>query len=160
MLKNEKFETINEFFKRWVEILENNPDFVLTKDIIYHDLITKDVSKDDKKVDLSNQVSKIEPNLEVNVKAISPLCNKNSTFNNWIQIFSNGKRTECFVDKTNNYACIFVSKDNKARTSNEHIKIYIPLDADHIENGVKILFDFLEKSKISHISKVSKKIRF
>ena len=44
--------------------------------------------------------------------------------------------------------------------ANNHIKIYIPLDLDHVEFGAKLIFDFLEQNNISHVSKLGKRIRF
>lgn len=68
-------------------------------------------------------------------------------------------KTYTFVQPDWNYFCQFISADNKAMAATNHIKVYVPLDYEHIERGVNELFDFLEENNISHISKVGSKIK-
>ena len=157
MTNQERIKKIDKLIEKWVKIIEQNPTITIDKDFIYHLLIYEDVEKKDKMVDLSidslqNRLSNIMfPNKKKNEES--------SVFSKWIRRYENSN-TKCFVSPDWEYFCQFISKDKKAYRSNEHIKMYIPLDASHIENGVEMIFDFLDKENISHISKVGKKIRF
>jgi len=78
------------------------------------------------------------------------------------QRFCDNKRanTYTFVDPNWSYFCQFISKDFKAHGAGDHLKVYIPLDHNHLERGVNEIFDFLDQNNISHVSKVGKRIRF
>ncbi len=81
-------------------------------------------------------------------------------FNNWIQHFEKDKNLRVFVDPNWSYFCQFTSADGKARSCNEHLKVYVPLDSNHLERGAKEIFEFLSKNGISHGSKIGSQVRF
>lgn len=153
-------QRINEMLSFWAEVYRSNPNKEFSDNQFYHRLIFQDVKREDRSISLSDQPSKDDPNYVKNYRKISPICYPNSTFNNWIQYYSDSPQTECFVSANWRYFCQFISKDNQARMAREHIKMYIPLDGNHIEKGAKMIFDFLEKNKISHLSKIGREIRF
>lgn len=154
---------VDNIVKYWAEVARSNPDFEFgtkeSQDYIYHDLIFRGVNEADRKDDLREQSSKIFPNQKNNETVNSPYAHPNSTFNNLINLYYN-KPTSVFVSPNWQYFCQFISKDRRAREAENHIKVYIPLDAYHVEYGAKLIFDFLEQSNISHISKLGKHIRF
>ena len=155
-----KDQRINEILQYWAQLYRENPTKEFSDRTFYNHLIFTGVKMEDRRINLSIQQSKTNPNFRKNPAAIDPNCNPQSTFNNWIQLYSDSRKTDCFVSPYWQYFCQFVSKDNKARMSHEHIKIYIPLDSDHIEYGAKMIFDFLEQNNISHLSKIGREIRF
>ncbi len=103
---------------------------------IYHKLIFQNVKPEDRKVDLTD----------------------NGTFRNWCR--KGRMNTNTFVSPLWQYFCQFISRDAKAVGKSNHIKVYVPLDSNHIERGVNELFDFLDQNNIPHQSKVGRKIRF
>ena len=151
---------INDMLEHWAEVYRSNPTKSFSDRHFYHKLIFQGVKKEDRSVNLSLDPSKINPNYRKALGEVSPLCHPNSPFNNWIQYYADSPQTSCFVTDYWQYFCQFISKDNQACKAREHIKIYIPLDAQHIEEGAKKIFDFLEKNHISHVSKISQEIRF
>lgn len=119
------------------DIKDNNYDFNHGLfNYIYHKLIFQGVKGEDRKRNLSDE----------------------GVFAKWCR--KGRPNTNTFVSPTWTYFCQFISSDNKALRADNHIKVYIPLDADHIERGVNEIFDFLDKNNISHLSKVGQKIRF
>ena len=140
-------QEIDEILKYWANISKQNPELNFnsqkTDDLIYKYLIFKNVSHEDKKVNLN----------------MRPDNNTKSTFEKWI---NNNYRdnTNVFVDPNWQYFCQFISTDNAAIKSREHLKVYIPLDNEHIEVGANLIFNFLADNNISHQSKIGKRIRF
>ena len=83
--------------------------------------------------------------------------NNTEHFRYWIERFYGKDNIDVFVNPGWSYFCQFV---NNLPHSTEHfIKLYIPIDAAHLHDGANILFDFLERNNISHLSKISKKLR-
>lgn len=161
-----KNASINEFLLFLKDLAIENPTFPFGEkegmDRIYHELVHIGVKDEDRKVNLSKQVSMLTPNFSMNSEYASPLAAPHSTFNNWIQNYAQSRNTRVFIedDKEWSYFCQFTSRNKRARATHEHLKVYIPLDAKHIEFGVKQIFDFLDANDISHISKVGSEIRF
>lgn len=157
-------DRICEFLKYWAQIAKENPDYQfncqLSSDNIYHSLIFLGVHRDDMKENLATTPSRKAPNLYMNPRVISSCATPNSTFNNWIQYFSTTKNTQCFIDPQWSYFCQFLSVNPEARQSNDHLKIYVPLDVEHVEYGAKMIFDFLDQNNIPHVSKIGRRIRF
>ena len=85
--------------------------------------------------------------------------NVENLFEIWKNRFENKKNTFAFRDMYGfPYFFQFVSKDF-FREDSQFTKFYIPLDKEHLEDGVNLIFDFLDKNNISHCSKVSKEVR-
>ena len=80
-------------------------------------------------------------------------------FTAWIQRFKTNKNINVFVDDNWNCFCQFKSiYDDK--NLYYKLKLYIPMDKEHIYKGVNDLFDFLSHQNIQHLSKVSINERF
>ena len=103
---------------------------------IYHKLVFQNVRQEERKSELD----------------------KEGVFSKWCR--EGRPNTNTFVSPMWTYFCQFISKDAKALGKANYLKVYVPLDRDHIEKGVSQIFDFLDKNNISHLSKVGKKIRF
>ena len=141
---------INEFLQYWAKLaLSNNYDFnnPYAQDQIYYKLTRLGVNNKDKDINLDS----IYDNDSKKEKSI---------FQEWISYYRYNPRIDVFVSKNWSYFCQFNSKKEDAKNSDNHIKIYIPLDGNHIKKGAKLIFNFLSISNISHISKIGKNIRF
>ena len=103
-------QEINEFLTYWAEIYKSNPSKEFSYKHIYNSLIYSGVNEKDRRINLRLQSSIKYPKLNVNKSRLSYDCLENSTFNNWIQRFSDSKKTNCFVQSTWQYFCQFISK--------------------------------------------------
>ena len=129
---------MNDFLQFWKQIAIENPhldfsDYNFAKKI-YHELIRLGVKKEDK-----------DKNVE-------------SMFNHWITYFKDKENISAFVDPYWSYFCQFINSKNQESTN--HIKLYIPTDYNHLKESANLIFDFLAKNNIPHISKIGKEIRF
>ena len=80
-------------------------------------------------------------------------------FTAWVQRFKTNKNINVFVDDNWNCFCQFKSiYDDK--NPYYKLKLYIPMDKEHIYKGVNDLFDFLSHQNIQHLSKVTINERF
>lgn len=83
----------------------------------------------------------------------------NSMFNRWIDRFRNRENIKVFVDEEWDYFCQFTNDDKTINGTLDYIKMYIPLDYNHVEEGANRIFDFLEKNNIKHHSKIATDVR-
>ena len=127
---------IDNFLKFFRDILIQNPQIELNKEMVYHQLVSLGIPETEKNKTIKHN------------------------FNEWINHFSTIDNCDVFVAENWQYFCQFVSHDNVAKTSTEHIKIYIPLDANHIEYGANQIFEFLARENIPHVSKIGSHVRF
>ena len=83
-----------------------------------------------------------------------------SNFEIWVDHFKNTDNINVFVSPNWKYFCQF--KNAKPENSNVYgmIKLYVPLDKDHIRDGAIKLFDYMARENIGHISKIGTHIRF
>ena len=81
----------------------------------------------------------------------------------WEDRFKNNPNLNVFVDPGWKYFCQFISADRNNYmnliTANNHIKMYIPLDPEHMYEGANQIFDFLSRNNIPNISKVGTHVR-
>ncbi|MDD6879708.1 MAG: hypothetical protein PUD59_05775 [bacterium] len=133
-------ELMDKFIKMFASVAKQHDDFSLAKwnNTIYYYLVRSGVNKIDSQVDLDNT----------------------GMFSRWQRYYEKKENCKCFVDKKWNYFCQFVNHKDDVMKSKEHIKVYIPLDYQHIEIGAEAIFDFLSENNIKHISKIGKHIRF
>ena len=155
----ERKKEINNFLTFLAQIAKENPmlDFKSDKanQFIYGRLVRIGVSKDDALANLRDFPS---PNYS-GVAYYNENIHPESSFSAWINYYRE-KDTKAYVDSKWRYFCQFVSKDSTAKKQEEHMKVYVPLDAEHIDRGAKMIFDFLEINNISHVSNIGKDIRF
>lgn len=142
------YKKIDEFLKFWRDIAKENPNTTITDKMVYHELIRLGVNEYDKKVDLTTSNSRPFNNSSVR-----------GVFESWISYYQFNSNINVFNSPSWPYFCQFTSKENIASAKN-HIKVYIPLDSGHIEEGAKLIFDFLSRNNIPHRSKIGKHIRF
>ncbi len=78
-------------------------------------------------------------------------------FRYWRDRFKDKKNISAFRDHNRPYFFRFTNKiPNSTR---KFIKLYIPIDGEHLYDGANLLFDYLERNNIPHESKISKKVR-
>ncbi len=157
----EKRKKINDFLKFFRDIALENPNLSFnskdTCNMIYNKLIRIGVKKEENQYDLRDGES---PSHFKGNKSYSNCAHINSAFNNWLTYYHNDPGIDLIHSSDWSYFCQFISHDKKADNAKEHIKVYIPLDALHIEVGAKKIFNFLTDNHISHVSKTGREIRF
>lgn len=129
------YNSIDNFLKIFRDIASENPHLPIASWLVYKYLINLGVTDLDKNLDLRNRV-----------------------FQDWINYYKSNSNINLDDEKNSNF-CYFNSRYSIDK-ANDYIKIYIPLDGKHIEEGVKKIFDFIINSRIQHLSKVSNIIRF
>ena len=127
-----RVDRINEFLMLLRDLALQNPHFLTTKNEFYSLLIYKDII-----------------NRHTNEKFFETLINR----------YKKNPKINVLIDPKFKYFCQFLSNDDKAKSTTEHIKVYIPLDENHIEQGSNMIFDFLSENNISHLSKIGKDTR-
>lgn len=133
-MNNEQRERINKLLFYFRDILARNPNYSLSMDTVYDELVYQGVPKKGELI--------------------------NGNFDKWKKRFATSDKCNVFVSETWKYFCQFVAKDLIAKKASDHIKVYIPLDAEHIEQGANEIFDFLSKENITHLSKIGSHVRF
>ena len=80
-------------------------------------------------------------------------------FDVWCNNFEKVRNISVFVAENWQYFCQFIGHGSNT-TSQQKIKMYVPLDSSHIYYGVNKLFSYLSTNNIPHRSKVAKHTRF
>ena len=159
-MKNNRVEIIDEFLKYWKDIAKENPNLSFDNSsmdhTIYNKLIRLGVKDEDKKISLNT----FSPTNFRSNKQLSYNSTTNSAFNNWLTYYQNNDKIRVFQSPRWEYFCQFKSPNLEADYQIENIKVYVPLDSKHIEEGAKRLFNFLSINNIPHTSKIGKNIRF
>ena len=124
-----------KFLDMMLELVRANPSLKITDRLLYAQLIS---------FRLGN--------------ASIPFENVEKYFRNWITTFKPNPLIDVYRDHTNPFVCHFVSKKDLP-TDKGTSKIYGPMDATHIKDGVLELFEFLSLENIAHISKVLSSVR-
>ena len=84
--------------------------------------------------------------------------NINDLFPRWIERYKHNKDIRVFIEDNWKYFCQFKGNDDKVPDYSK-MKLYIPLDKEHIYEGANRLFDFISQNKIPHESKISSHTR-
>lgn len=92
------------------------------------------------------------------INLYTPKYNIEKFFPNWINRFKNNKNITVFVQDNWKSFCQFKSFYSKTPRYNK-IKMYVPIDKDHIYEGINRLFDFMSSNSVNHMSKVSNNTR-
>lgn len=82
---------------------------------------------------------------------------KPELFPKWENYFASNPNLRVFVSENWKYFCQFVSY--KRISEEEYIKMYIPIDGDHIYKGAIELFNYIESLGVTHESKIASEIR-
>lgn len=132
----ERYNQINTFLDYITKLAKQNPDFPINSNSIYSNLIYMNC----------------EPSTEKEIAYYFP---------HWIERFKNTPNINVHNDQNWSYFCQFDNCKSKEEIINtEQIKIYVPLDRNHIYNGSNQLFDYLASNNIKHVSKIGKDFRF
>ena len=129
----------DQFIKRIRDLVDHNDGLINQTnfyDVIYGELIRQGVTLDDQQLDVSY------------------------LFTEFYDYFLTKDNINAFFDNVGKYFFRFENNYKEVINNGEQIKMYIPLDEEHLEKGVKDIFTFLSNNNISHISKVAKRIRF
>lgn len=146
---NERRQDINSILKDLFISARSNRVY-LTQRIVYDYLIKCNVRNRD-----------LDKN--INYEYDSSLVDKQSDrnfFGRWIDGFRNIQNINVFCADNWKYFCQFIGGNGRNIDPRKCVKLYIPLDYDHLYQGVKSIFSFLTANNISHMSKVSSHIRF
>lgn len=138
---NDRYTTIDNFLKYIRDIELQNPGFIdapRANNNVYSQLIRIGVKPQERNFKMPD----------------------NGLFDNWIQRFANTPNINVFVSPNWRYFCQFKNDDGRVVGSSDHIKVYIPQDSLHIEQSANMIFDFLAKNNIPHLSKIGSDIRF
>lgn len=94
--------------------------------------------------------------VKINVKERGMI---NGYFDYWVDHFKNSFNIRVFVADYWKYFCQFVNNKKESKPSYNKIKIYIPLDKEHIKLGASLIFDYMKRENISHLSKIGSEVR-
>lgn len=126
-----RFDKIDEFLIHIATFALSNPYFEITDNFVYGQMIKYNI-KDEKKI---------------------------------LDVFSYFEdkykyRTHLHAYRENNWKYYLQLVNGKEDFINKKaLKIYIPQDRKHIKKSAELIFDFLNKNKIKHLSKISEDIR-
>ena len=138
---NTKNQRMEDFFDFWRTIIKQNPNFDLNslnnRDSIYSTLVFFDTKPED------NDTTIVE----------------DGVFDNWVKYYNDIDEVSVLFDENDPCYCYFNNTSKKIYHANDCLILYVPLDHDHIENGVNIIIDYLTQNDIAYIAKVNKKIR-
>ncbi len=80
-------------------------------------------------------------------------------FYTWIERFKEVRGINVFRAENWRYFCQFTNKMELVGFGARDIKIYVPLDYEHLSKGVNELFDFITSLNMAHASKVGMDLR-
>lgn len=129
---NSNYELIQYFLDEIKEFTISNPDKNITKEFIYSLLMQFNIQ-----------------NYQM------PLQSTKGHWNNWENRYISNSNINVFRSDKMKHFLFFT----KGKLSGNEIKLYVPLDFQHLENGANQLFDFISSKDISHQSKISDVIR-
>ena len=135
-----RYNDINSFLLMVRDYLKDNPGLTNEErnNLIYKLLTHQGVSIEDQQRDFSND----------------------GTFNRLLYYFNNRNHLRSFVHPQYSYFCVIKNDKGQFRDNAESIKIYVPQDANHLENSARLIFDYLDKNNFCHHSKIGKHVRF
>lgn len=121
-----RIQSMENYLHFFADIYKQNPKIQITENSIYHYLVRDRETK----------------------HAIAPFHQK------WINDFKNTPNIKVFVAEDWNYFCQFTNID-PSKVGKE-IKLYIPVDAKHIDKAANDIFNYLASHNINHMSKIGK----
>ncbi len=140
----DRYRRMDDFIKYFRDILVQNPekefDDASLYNAVYAELVRIGVDRSNRSIDYSSK--------------------DNNIFGRLQSYFSGRRNTDCFIDPSWSYFLQFQNRKDEFYNHKDAIKIYIPQSSQYIERSARLLFDFLDKSDIAHISKIGKHERF
>ena len=135
MIDNTRKQKINAFLKRieWITASYNYDEATLTR-VVYNELH--------------------------NIGISTPKKDIGYMFPYWINN-NNRSTTRVFNTERHKYFCQFVKEEYQSQVIKESdpVKLYIPVDEQHLYESVNRIFNFCEQNNIIHTSKVAQEIR-
>lgn len=137
-----RYQIMDEFLKKMASIFKENDDKAIPYDDICKLIHTNFVSigVKDPKADFTDPGNNIFARLR--------------------SYFGDSRNMKTYLDPENGYFLQIQNTTEQNLNNMETIKLYIPQDTFNLERSARELFDFLDTSNISHISRISKKERF
>lgn len=133
-LDSPRINEMNDFLNMMLSIAKQN-NTKLSTDDVYYLLSRVNIKKND-----HNKRKSIE-----------------NIFHTWIERFRNIRGVSVFQSENWKYFCQFTNRAELLDTRD--IKMYIPIDYDHLAKGVNELFDFMASLNMAHASKVGMDLR-
>lgn len=84
-----------------------------------------------------------------------PYHDVSNNYNDWIERYKNNPNIKVFTTESRKHFLWYM----RGKTLGNEIKLYIPLDKEHIKEGSNQLFDFISSTKMNHQSKIADIIR-
>ena len=136
-LDNPRLEEMDSFLKYIYEIKKSNPKIMITNSLVYREITRSGLKENDMNIDRS-------------------LISNQHLFPKWTERYMHHQGINVFCNPAWEYFLQFTNGDIY---EDEFIKLYIPIDKEHLYEGANILFDFIESQNITHLSKISQEIR-
>ena len=136
-----RYQLIDEYLKHMAGIFKENDDKVIPYEDICKLVNTFLVNMDTK-----------DPNADFSKEG-------SGVFSRLQSYFSDSRNMKVYPDPENGYFLQFQNLAEQHLNNMDVIRLYIPQDALNMERSARELFDYLDASNISHISKISRKER-
>ena len=128
---NDNYTVMQKFLDMLKEFAISNPNKPITKAFVYSNLIHFSIDKKDMNKDV-----------------------KLNYYKHWKERYKDTKNLQV-DDNLQDDFCWFLNTYN----ATNFIKLYIPMDYDHLKEGAKQLFDFISSTNMIHQSKIASSIR-
>ena len=129
---------MDTFLKYIYTMVRCNPDTIISPKIIYNELCVYGLK--------NNELNNYRQGISIE-----------HLYSKWMEKFA-GRNVKVFRDFVNIPRLLQFVNPIK-RNTDDYIKLYIPLDYEHVYEGVNQIFDFLDREGIEHESKIDKQMR-
>ena len=136
-LDGPRIEEIDSFLKYIYEIKKSNPNFAINEHLVYREMERYGLKEED--LSKNRALSSVED--------LFPKWQERYRSHNGIDVIR-AENWRYFLQFTNDYFY-----------DDEYLKLYIPIDKNHLYEGANILFDYIESLGVSHVSKIAQEIR-
>lgn len=134
----ERYNAINNLLSEYYNYAKSNSNYI-NREYIRKSITRYSISDSEKDIDLKK------------------------FFPKWVREFEKKENIGAFTLPLWSYFCQFTSKSKRLyseiKQKDNPIKLYISLDSFHIEKGVTMIFDFMNKNNIITMSKVGSNIK-
>ncbi len=138
-----KKDIIQRYLEYYYELAVQNPNFNLNSGVIYNDFKFGGLPDSDKTVRDGRLHGRYNRQF----------------YERWEKDFKRTKNINAFCDEYGDFRYWFQFTNTDPSKEHEYIKIYVPLNSQHLFKGVEELFSFIAKENIKHASKVAEEAR-
>ncbi len=128
-----KLQEMNQFLEFISDLKEENPDLVVDESFVYTEL---------KRYGLGLK--------DTDEKGFPITCKE--FFNKWMDYYKDSQSMKVLERAERPQFCFFEHGEPRLF---DYIKLYIPIDKEHLLEGTKQLFDYIESLEVEHFSKVA-----